>query len=138
MRVVLAAVLIGCLSSAAVAAPASTRPAESVEQLMARIAREHPSAYYELAKRLFEQGRRDEAVFWFCVGQPRYLSRLVSNPNLPRHGEPALFASLSQVVRGPLNRYAFGDMTKLAETIDRVLAWDAQHDDPYSLKGAVR
>lgn len=139
-RLLVVPLLIACAAPpvAAVAAPPAPRSVESVEQVMARIEREHPAAYYELAKRLFEQGRRDDAVFWFYVGQIRYRSRLMHNPNLPKDGEPALFASLSQVVGAPLNRYAFGDIPKLAETIDRALAWDAEQPDPLSPKDAVR
>jgi len=125
------------LPSAATSAPAK-QPAESVEQLIARIDRHHPANYYELAAKLFEQGRRDEAVFWFYVGQIRFRSRLKQIPNLKPDGDPALFASLSEVVGTPLNRYAFGDIPKLAETIDRALAWDASHEDPYSPKSPVR
>ncbi len=119
-------------------AVAQQRPTLSIEQQLAAVAHQHPAAYYELAMRLFEAGRQDEAVFWFYAGQLRFRSRLASHPELPKSGEPAAFASLSQVIGTPLNRYAFGDIAGLAATIDRVLAWDAAHDDPFSRKGAAR
>ena len=53
--------------------------------------------------------------------------------------DPALFASLSEVVGRPINEYAFGDIPALAATIDRVLAWHAANDDPFThLRGGRR
>ncbi len=111
---------------------------KSTKEMIAVIAKEHPASYYMLAKRLFQEGQRDEAVFWFYTGQIRYRARLKTHPNLPKDGEPALFGSLSEVVGRPLNEYAFGDIPKLATIIDRALAWDAANADPFSPKGEMR
>jgi hypothetical protein len=35
------------------------------EQLKKGIENRHPSTYYILAQKLFESGKKDEAVFWF-------------------------------------------------------------------------
>jgi hypothetical protein len=94
------------------------------DQLKAGIERQHPAAYYVLAGKLFKAGDKDEAVFWFYAGQLRYRFHLAANPDLPRSGDPALFGSLSEVVGRPLNEYAFGDLTQLSATIDKVLEWD--------------
>lgn len=104
------------------------------EQLKAGIARQHPAAYYILAGKLFKAGEKDEAVFWFYAGQLRYRFHLGANPDLPRSGDPALFASLSEVVGRPLNEYAFGDLTQLSATIDKVLAWDERTDNAFTSK----
>ncbi len=106
--------------------------AQTAQQLQAGIEKKHPAAYYALAKKLFEQGERDEAVFWFYAGQIRYRAYLLGNPKLPLDGDPALFASLSEVVGKPINVYAFGDIAGLVKSIDRALAWDAANPDPYS------
>ena len=106
--------------------------AQTTPQLMAGIEKKHPAAHYALAKRLFEEGKRDEAVFWFYAGQIRYRAYLVGHPQLPRDGDPALFASLSEVVGKPINVYAFGDIAGLAKTIDRALAWDAANPDAFN------
>jgi hypothetical protein len=102
------------------------------EELQRGIESAHPATYYVLARRLFEEGRRDEAVFWFYLGQLRYRVHLTARPKLDPTGDPALFSSLSEVVGRPLNEYAFGDLPRLVKTIDEVLAWDAAHPDGFT------
>jgi hypothetical protein len=94
----------------------------------------HPAAYYVLAGKLFEAGSRDEAVFWFYAGQLRYRFHLAANPKLPPDGDPALFASLSEVVGRPINEYAFGDIDALIATVDKVLDWDQRVDNGFTSK----
>lgn len=89
----------------------------------------HPAGLYVLAGKLFAEGRKDEAVFWFYAGQLRYRVHLACHPDLDPSGEPALFGALSETVGRPLNEYAFGDVPALAKTLDRVLAWDAETPD---------
>jgi hypothetical protein len=132
---VLLALLLG---AAATGASAKDFSDKSTKEMIAVIAKEHPSSYYMLAMRLFKEGQKDEAVFWFYTGQIRYRARLKTHPNLKPDGEPALFGSLSEVVGRPLNEYAFGDIPKLATIIDRALDWDAKHADPFSPKGEAR
>jgi hypothetical protein len=134
---VLLAMLLGAMSTAGAQGKGDFAK-KSTKDMLASVAAEHPASYYVLAKRLFEEGQKDEAVFWFYTGQIRYRARLMTHPNLPKDGEPALFGSLSEVVGRPLNQYAFGDIPKLASIIDRALAWDAQHADPFAPKGEVR
>ena len=43
-----------------------------LDELIRIIPDQHPSFYYILARRLFDAGRRDEAVYWFYAGQLRY------------------------------------------------------------------
>jgi len=40
---------------------------------------------------------------------------------------PTMFSSLSEEVGGPINEYAFGDIRRLANIIDAVIAWDRSH-----------
>jgi hypothetical protein len=93
---------------------------------------EHPAEYYKRAAVLFRHGKQDEAVFVFYLGQLRYRARLLAHPNLDPSGEPALFASLSQVVGKPLNEYAFGDIPRLLITIDAVLDYDLNNPDSFT------
>jgi hypothetical protein len=120
------------------AAASSDIARQTPDELRAGIENKHPAAYYALAKRLFESGARDEAVFWFYVGQIRFRSYLSSHPNLKRDGDPALFGALSEVIGRPINVYAFGDIPALAAIIDRALAWDAAHDDVHTPRGVAR
>jgi hypothetical protein len=122
------ALLIGI--SPAVAQSGARVPAE-VEAL----AGQHPAEYYRRAARLFEAGRKDEAVFVFYLGQLRYRAHLKARPGLKPDGDPALFASLSEVVGRPLNEYAFGDIPALAASLDAVLAYDAANPDRFTAPG---
>jgi hypothetical protein len=134
------ALALGSIPAAAQRGPAAADDyaSQSAPQLIANIERKHPVTFYVLAQRLFEAGQKDEAVFWLYAGQIRYRAYLKLNPGLDPSGHPALFASLSDVIGKPINRYAFGDVPSLAAAIDRALAWDAAHADPYAPKGAAR
>ena len=93
---------------------------------------QHPAAYYKRAGELFGSGRRDDAVFVFYLGQLRFRTHLRARPNLKPDGDPALFASLSEVVGRPINEYAFGDLEQLDETLLAVMAWDRANPDRFT------
>jgi len=99
---------------------------QSIEELEYGIENQHPATFYMLAGKLFVAGEKQEAVFWFYLGQLRYRVYLAVNKSNPS-GDPALFASLSEEVGRPINEYAFGDIPQLAKTIDAVIAWDRSH-----------
>ena len=107
---------------------------ENVEAMKAGIEGKHPATYYLLAGKLLAEGKWDEGVFWFYLGQLRYRFHLATAKGLDPSGDPAAFGALSQVVGQPLNEYAFGDIPKLAKTIDEVLAWDASHENGFTAK----
>ncbi len=94
----------------------------------------HPAEDYKRAAGLFGSGRKDEAVYWFYRGQYRYRTHLAARPNLRRDGDPALFASLNETVGRPINEYAFGDIPRLLQTLDRVIAEARSEDDPFTPK----
>jgi hypothetical protein len=112
--------------------PADDLSSQSAEQLAAGIEHKHPAAPLMLAQRLFAKGDKDQAVFWFYLGQLRYRAYLAAKPGLDPSGDPAVFASLMEVVGRPINEYAFGDIPALAATIDRVIAWDGSHPDDFA------
>lgn len=107
---------------------------QAIDEIKAGIEHKHPSEYYRLAGELFSSGNADEAVFWFYAGQLRYRYHLLTERNLDPSGDPALFASLSEVLGRPINEYAFGDVPKLAATIDEVLAWDQSQENGFTPK----
>jgi hypothetical protein len=123
---------------AAVAASCAKKPEDWSKQSVPELKRgseaKHPTVYYFLAKKLFVSGKQDEAVKWFYIGQLRFRYHLAANPNLEPSGEPALFASLSEVIGRPLNEYAFGDIPTLAKTLDEVLSWDKSHENSFTPK----
>lgn len=118
-------------ASSVVAVGLSTEEAARLPEaeVLARLAASHPAALYTYAARLFRDGRRDEAVKWFYAGQLRFRFHLMANPTLPRSGEPALMASLNQVVGQPINEWAGGSPKDWAASIDQALAWDAANDN---------
>ncbi len=117
------------------AAPSANTEAESPVQLKRGIENAHPAQYYKLAAALFaDQSTKQEALFWFYVGQIRYRYHLAANPDLPRDGDPALFASLSEVIGRPINEYAGGKPEVWMAEINRALEWDAAHDNGFTPK----
>lgn len=94
---------------------------------------QHPAAYYKRAIIVFQTGAKDDAVFLFYLGQLRYRTHLAARgANLKPDADPALFASLSDVVGRPINEWAFGDIPQLSRTIDAVLAFDAANPDTFT------
>jgi hypothetical protein len=94
----------------------------------------HPSAYYGYAIRLFDQGKKDDAVFWYYVGQLRYRFHLKANPNLEPSGDPAAFSALSATIGPIINPYAGGSVREWGKAIDRALQWDAAVTNGFTSK----
>src|SRR5262249_30666162 len=55
-------------------------PPQSVDALAAGIEHEPPSAAFETSKVLWQAGRKDDAVFFFYLGQLRFRVCLLPNP----------------------------------------------------------
>ena len=79
----------------------------SLEELAGSVEHEHPLATLELSKRLWEAGRKDEAVFFFYLGQLRFRAHLLANRNGDPTGGRALFDALMSTMGPPINQYAF-------------------------------
>ena len=108
---------------------------ESVTQLKQGIEARHPADYYRLAATLFQDdSTKQEAVFWFYVGQLRYRYYLAANPQLKPDGDPAVFASLSEVVGRPINEFAGGKPDLWIGEINHALQWDAAHENKFTAK----
>lgn len=108
-------------------------------QLKQGIEAKHPADYYRLALKLFQDpATKQEAVFWFYVGQLRYRYYLAANPNLKPDGDPALFASLSEVVGRPINEFAGGKPDLWIGEINHALQWNATHENGFTPKSKRR
>lgn len=129
---------LGCLALTALLAahaPAGKSEEAAISQLKQGIEQKHPAEYYKLAARLFaDPSSKPEALFWFYVGQIRYRYYLAASPDLPPDGDPALFASLSEVVGRPINEYAGGKPDLWIAEINHALAWDEKHENGFTPK----
>jgi hypothetical protein len=114
---------------------------EPLDDLVKDVEHQHPAAMFILAKRLFDAGRRDEAVFWFYEGQLRWRS-LIRNANPSGqpifNGEQDHFDVLFSDVGPDINHYAFGDIPALRRAIAAVLDWDAAHADDFTPHGSAK
>jgi len=108
-----------------------TLPAAEIEKALPN---EHPASYYLYAGRLFSEGKKDEAVFWFYVGQLRYRFYLKANPKLDPSGDPAVFSSLSATEGKTINEYAGGSVKGWVKAIDRALKWDDETPNGFTSK----
>jgi hypothetical protein len=132
VRCLAALMLTAVIAWAVAVRDAGAQPAVAPPPDVSALAGQHPAEYYRRAAALFQDGRRDDAVFIFYLGQLRYRAHLSARRNLKPDGDPALFASLSEVVGRRLNEYAFGDIPALARTIDAVLAYDRANPDAFT------
>lgn len=118
------AALLLLLASPAAAQDFMRMPLAELEQQAETLP---PAGLYALAARRFREGPRQEAVRWLYVAQLRARFRLAVTPDLPRDGEPALYAALNESVGRPINEWAFGDVDALAASLQAALDWDAAH-----------
>jgi hypothetical protein len=119
------------LLAAAVLLP-ETAFAQAAPAGVADLNGQNPAQYYKRAFEMFRAGEKDAAVFVFYLGQLRFRTHLLARPELPQQGDPALFGSLTVVVGGPMNEYAFGNMRQLDRTLKAVLAYDRANPDRFT------
>jgi len=120
------------LAATIISDAASAQTPVAVPAEVSSLAGLHPAEYYRRAAALFSGGKKDDAVFVFYLGQLRYRAHLAARRDLRPDGDPALFASLSEVVGRPLNEYAFGDIPALVRTLDAVLDYDRANPDRFT------
>lgn len=94
---------------------------------------EDPSSYsppviYAASFALFESGQKDEAAFWFYAGQLR--ARFDANRCADQSAGQAV-GVLNQNFGTPINQYAFQDLNKLQETVERSVKWDSETPHNY-------
>ncbi|MBI3431848.1 MAG: ankyrin repeat domain-containing protein [Hydrogenophilales bacterium] len=75
---------------------------------------------------LFMHGRKDEAVFWFYAAQLRVRQQMIVN-----NGDRGqLMTVMLMTVGPPINNYAFQNVPRFIEILDRVLEWDKKTPNP--------
>lgn len=117
-----------CLALAA-AAPALAQVDVSPYPLGA-----HPADDYNQAVAVFDAGDRVTAGCLFYRGQYRFRVHLEARPDLEPSGDPALMASLNDVVGREINEWLGGDMADLLAAVDCAVAWAEANDDPLTPK----
>ena len=80
-----------------------------------------PPVLYFTSSLLFERGEKDEAMFWFYAGQLR--GRIDANICSDKTARAAI-GELNEKFGAPINKYAFQDIPKLTNTVNRVIAWE--------------
>lgn len=79
---------------------------------------------------LYQNGKKNDAVFWYYVAQLRAQNQLAY-----QNGDRGqLIAVMSMTTGSLINNYAFQDTSKLNATLDTVLAWDKKTQNPYLKK----
>jgi hypothetical protein len=76
---------------------------------------------------LFQNGEKDEAVFWFYAAQLRVRYQLA----FEKGNRGQLLSIMLMTIGPPINNYAFQDVRKLDRIIDRVLEWDKITPNPF-------
>jgi hypothetical protein len=87
-----------------------------------------PPVLYLISSFLFEEGKRDDAAFWFYAGQLR--ARYDANRCTNETAESAV-RSLNHEFGGPINRYEISDPSKLETLIAKVVDWDRKTPHNY-------
>ena len=80
-----------------------------------------PPVLYVLSSVLFEQDKKDEAVFWFYAGQLR--GRIDANICADKSARAAV-TEMNERFGPPINQYSFTNLSLLTNTVERILAWE--------------
>jgi hypothetical protein len=107
--------------------PAEQRK-KTVEQVKKSPAKYAPPVFYLLSKVVFEDGKKDEAAFWFYAGQLR--ARFDANRCADVTAREAV-GVLNQEFGPQINQYSFQDIPKLEKLIPKVVEWDRKTEHSY-------
>lgn len=101
---------------------------EAVKRITSAPDRFTPPAFYALSTVLFEQGKKDEAAFWFYAGQLR--GRFDANRCADKSARQAV-QMLNLQYGTAINQYMFNRMEKLKALIPKVVEWDRKTPHNY-------
>ena len=99
---------------------------------------EHPSEQFLGFRENWANGDRELASYLYFVGIIRSFTYLVTNPDLAKSGEPALFSSFVYIGRERIDEWVrnTGNPKDIVSVIDQALSWHAQNDDQLTPKAA--
>ena len=102
--------------------------ASTVKQILETPGNYAPPVLYLLSSVLFDEGRKDEAMFWFYAGQIR--GTFDANRCADVSARQAI-PTLNQLFSSRINQYAFQDVAKLKATVEKALEWDVKTEYKY-------
>lgn len=88
----------------------------------------NPTVLYVLSRELFNQEKKDDAMFWFYVAQLR--ARYDANLCLENSAKQ-IVAVLNGEYGPVINEYAFKDLNKLEKTVNKVVAFVRENEENY-------
>jgi hypothetical protein len=101
---------------------------ETVDAVLSNPHSYNPPVLYALSKELFQQGKKDDASFWFYVAQLR--ARYDANLCLDNSAKQAV-AVLNNAYGPEINKYAFQDMDKLRKMVEKVVEFVRLNEETY-------
>jgi hypothetical protein len=111
--------------------------AQTIQELEIGIQNKAPSTYFALATELFRSGQKDDAAFWYYVGQVRYRFLVLAKAKASEPSdEQAHFWLLSESVGQSIYEKADQRSAALVRALDRALAWDLDQPNGYTSKSA--
>lgn len=101
---------------------------KAVKSILAAPNKYNPVVLYAVSARLFQQEKKDEAVFLYYVAQLR--ARYDSNLCLDKSAGQAA-SQLASMFGQKINPYAFEDLKKLETTVNNVVAFVKNNEEDY-------
>lgn len=101
---------------------------KAIEKIKASPDKYAPPVFYALSQALFQEGKKDAAVFWFYTGQLR--ARFDANRCADGSARQAV-AVLNNQYGTPIDQYTSQDIPKLEALVPRVVKWDRKTPHHY-------
>ncbi len=99
-------------------------------EVEAALQESHPRYFYAYSARTFGEGKKDEAVMWYYVGELRYRFLLGTGGKEAVNEDQGMFALFRSTVGKQVLEWAGGSPTDWAKAIDAALKWDDTYPDP--------
>lgn len=109
----------------------SKRDSASIERVTKNPGAYNPAVLYALSDALFRSGRKDDAIYWFYLGQLR--ARSDANKALDVSARQAV-SVLNQRYGTQINRYSFKDTARLRLTVSKVMSTDQSIPRDYDVR----
>lgn len=104
---------------------------QSVRQLESELTTKHPSAYFYLARGLFNRGDKDEAVLMYYVGQIRYRAYINTLTEGEAAEEEQTYDALKEEIGDDVNIYAAEDLDNWIALLDKAVEWHKKHPNEF-------